>query len=582
VSLNDDTQKKTDESFINIGELHKKDLEIARAEVAKHEFEKSEKSQKKYAWIVLSILVLANISSLWQRSLIAVAYSLKPDDGIVNNKMYMSQAIPNFGIKKYSLLAGAAFTMVFATTVLFSGLLADKVSRKWLLCLAAMLWSCTSIASGLSAVYWQLCLFRILLAVFEACLSPTAYSLIADFFPPEKRTVANSVFSVGLYLGSAMANLSINFIKAFGWRGTYILTGFFGIAVSIAGILVIREPPRGVYQPKKIVEEEEEREAELEAKGEKQPKDDDPEPQNATNPNASIVPAQPLNEPPKPNILKQYAFGCVAMFRNKTCMWLTIGAIIRCWQTYTLSYYNFAYFSATFNMDALYGSLNAVAILFGGVASSLLSGYISDKYEPVNYRTKSYVCVFTSLVAVPIIAVTYTTSFSFYFSVTFVFLEYLLAEGWIPPTLSMILACIDPMYKGLAVGIFLFATSMSGTFVIWLDAKLVSSYPDQLGTIITLTTTIPCFLSAFCFWKAGFPYEKFKQMEEKKTDVALEKVEVYHVTMEQEAIISLMEMNVKKMTLDCYNCPESPFHQFTSQVRPTFIAERKTFKAKRN
>lgn len=187
-----------------------------------------------------------------------------------------------------------------------------------------------------------------LLAVFEACLSPTAYSLIADFFPPEKRTVANSVFSVGLYLGSAMANLSINFIKAFGWRGTYILSGFFGVAVSIAGILIIREPPRGVYQPKKMVEEEEEREAELEAKGEKQVRDEEPDRQNAPNSNSPSVPAQPANEPPKPNILQQYASGCAAMFRDKTCMWLTLGAIIRCWQTYTLSYYNFAYFSVTF------------------------------------------------------------------------------------------------------------------------------------------------------------------------------------------------------------------------------------------
>ena len=59
----------------------KTELEIARAEVAKHEFMKSQKSQKKYAWIVLMIIMFCNVSNQWQRSIIAVAYQITPDPG---------------------------------------------------------------------------------------------------------------------------------------------------------------------------------------------------------------------------------------------------------------------------------------------------------------------------------------------------------------------------------------------------------------------------------------------------------------------------------------------------------------------
>ena len=148
------------------------------------------------------------------------------------------------------------------------------MSRKWLLCGAAILWSCTSIATALSDYYWELVLFRMLLGLFEACLSPAAYSLIADFFPPETRTVANAMFSVGIYLGAAFSNLSIIIILAIGWRATYGLVGCFGIFVALIGIFVIREPERGVFEPKKMEEEEDEREKDesaLDAKGADKP-----------------------------------------------------------------------------------------------------------------------------------------------------------------------------------------------------------------------------------------------------------------------------------------------------------------------
>ena len=139
--------------------------------------------------------------------------------------------------------------LLFGTANLFTGVLADMISRKWMLCLAGIAWSFTSIGTGLSNKFWELCIMRVLLGLLEACLVPTVYSLISDFFPPEKRTLANSIYSMGMFIGTALENLTVIIINAIGWRGAYFIVGGFGIVVGLIGIAVIKEPGRGVFAP---------------------------------------------------------------------------------------------------------------------------------------------------------------------------------------------------------------------------------------------------------------------------------------------------------------------------------------------
>lgn len=64
-------------------------------------------------------------------------------------------------------------------------------------------------------------------------------------------------------------------------------------------------------------------------------------------------------------------------------------------------------------------------------------------------------------------------SFNFYFSMAFLFLTYLLAEGWMAPAVAMIQATIDVRYKGVAMGVFLFATAIFGTIGTFVIGALV-------------------------------------------------------------------------------------------------------------
>jgi len=83
---------------------------------------------------------------------------------------------------------------------------------------------------------------RIGLGIFEAGTGPPAYSLIADYFPVEKRTTANSVYSLGIYIGQALSSLTTLLINNLGWQWAFIIIGIIGVCFGVIGAILIREP----------------------------------------------------------------------------------------------------------------------------------------------------------------------------------------------------------------------------------------------------------------------------------------------------------------------------------------------------
>ena len=83
--------------------------------------------------------------------------------------------------------------------------------------------------------------------VFGSAANAPAYSLTREFFPPNYITTANSILALSVYFGGCISSLSIIFIRNFGWREDYNLTGLIGIVLGIACLTYIQEPKRGVY-----------------------------------------------------------------------------------------------------------------------------------------------------------------------------------------------------------------------------------------------------------------------------------------------------------------------------------------------
>ena len=199
-----------------------------------------------YPWLVVAILMVAYVFSFVDRQILNLLVGpIRRDLGISDTQM--------------SLLMGFSFAIFYTILGIPLGRLADHWNRSGLIAGGVVVWSLMTSLCGLASSYWQLFLFRIGVGVGEATLSPAAYSMIADYFPPERRATAISVYSMGIYLGSGIAflvgGLVIQFAVAQGavtlplvgdirpWQLVFLVLGGSGIVFSFAFMLV-REPPR--------------------------------------------------------------------------------------------------------------------------------------------------------------------------------------------------------------------------------------------------------------------------------------------------------------------------------------------------
>src|SRR5262245_15450942 len=145
-----------------------------------------------YAWYVVGVLTLVYVFSFIDRQILSLLVGpIRRDLGISEKQM--------------SLLMGASFAVFYTLFGIPLGRLADTRSRRGIIAVGVAFWSVMTAACGLTRSFWQLALARIGVGVGEASLSPSAYSLIADYFRPERRSTALSVYSMGIYVGSGLA-----------------------------------------------------------------------------------------------------------------------------------------------------------------------------------------------------------------------------------------------------------------------------------------------------------------------------------------------------------------------------------------
>ncbi|HET8711534.1 MAG TPA: MFS transporter [Spongiibacteraceae bacterium] len=108
---------------------------------------------------------------------------------------------------QFGILHGTAFMLAFAVFGLGAGALADRFNRRWIIFGCVTIWSIASAACGMVHNFLQLLVARLGVGAGEAGLTPSATSMIADFFPRERLTTAMAVFATGSTIGSGCAYL---------------------------------------------------------------------------------------------------------------------------------------------------------------------------------------------------------------------------------------------------------------------------------------------------------------------------------------------------------------------------------------
>lgn len=198
-----------------------------------------------YSWYVLGVLVLVYILNFIDRQILSIlAVDIKRDLGLTDGDM--------------GFLGGAAFAVFYALFGIPLGRLADNWNRVRLLTLGLALWSIMTALSGFARNQVQLTFARMGVGVGEATASPTAYSLISDYFPKRQRATAIAIYSSGLYIGGGIslfigALIVESWNAAYpgggpldlvGWQAAFLFVGIPGLLVAL-WVATLREPVRG-------------------------------------------------------------------------------------------------------------------------------------------------------------------------------------------------------------------------------------------------------------------------------------------------------------------------------------------------
>jgi predicted MFS family arabinose efflux permease len=81
--------------------------------------------------------------------------------------------------------------------------------------------------------------------------------MISDYFPPEKRSTALSIYSTGIYFGILIGFLMGGYLNQhLGWRTAFFVLGIPGIIFSFLFYITVKEPRRGATDKNKVAANE--------------------------------------------------------------------------------------------------------------------------------------------------------------------------------------------------------------------------------------------------------------------------------------------------------------------------------------
>ena len=186
---------------------------------------------------MLGVLVLANVFAFIDRQLMTIL--LEP----IKAEFDASDTAMGF-------LTGFAFAVFYAFVGIPVARLADNWSRRNILAMSMVIWSAMTALCGLAANFWQMALLRVGVGVGEAGGTPPSHSLIASYFPSEKRSTAMGIFGTGTQIGVLVGMFGGAVIaEQIGWRWAFFVFGLPGVLVGALVALVVKEPARRYAAP---------------------------------------------------------------------------------------------------------------------------------------------------------------------------------------------------------------------------------------------------------------------------------------------------------------------------------------------
>ena len=158
-----------------------------------------------------------------------------------------------------SFLQGLAFVLPYVILSIPLGRIVDRANRIRVLVIGILVWTISCVTCGLAKNFWQLGVARMGVGAGEASVTPASWSLLADYFPEDRRALPVSIFLMGPYLGaglslilgaevvgwaSGLGSIELPVIGALApWQLTFMLVALPGLLMVFL-LPLLKEPPR--------------------------------------------------------------------------------------------------------------------------------------------------------------------------------------------------------------------------------------------------------------------------------------------------------------------------------------------------
>ncbi|WP_336968308.1 MFS transporter [Sphingobium aromaticiconvertens] len=351
-----------------------------------------------YRGVVLAMLLLVYTFNFLDRQILGIlAGPIKAELGLTDTQL--------------GALGGIAFALLYSTLAIPLALLADRTSRTWVITVSLGIWSGFTALCGVAGSFWQLFAFRVGVGVGEAGGVAPSYAVISDYFPPDRRARALSIYSLGIPLGSAGGVLLGGYIaQAVEWRTAFLVVGLLGLMIAPVFRLVVREPVRPVQQ-------------------------------------GDVVPVSAV-------------FGILAAKRS---FWfLALGAACSSMCGYGVAFWLPSLLMRSFGLDLMgAGQFLGALLLMGGVAGVLLGGWLGDRLGGKDKAAYAWVPAVSYIVGMPLFVIGVLSS-----SVTAAFLLFLIPQAlvyvWLGPVLTAVQHLVPAHMRASAAASFLLINNLVG------------------------------------------------------------------------------------------------------------------------
>lgn len=147
------------------------------------------KNNNWYPWVVVGLLWVVALLNYMDRQMLSTMQEAMKIDISELNKAEAFGALM------------AVFLWIYGFMSPISGMIADRLNRKWLIVGSLFVWSTVTYLMGYADSFQELYWLRALMGISEALYIPSALSLIADWHQGKSRSLAIGIHMTGLYVG---------------------------------------------------------------------------------------------------------------------------------------------------------------------------------------------------------------------------------------------------------------------------------------------------------------------------------------------------------------------------------------------